>query len=181
MFLICVLNIENLKAQDVKIQEIKLSDSLIEHTISSYINTRKREFSKFIEKGYVVTTLNYYNKNAKGNELLYTFSINDQYVELKNECIVLPYLFTHIEDKIVIIRSEIPFVFRSTQVSEKFKNQFLNIVNKSLGEKEALIVYNSKGEKVIDDNDFYPDESYNIHGGALIEIYADNTYNIKAK
>ncbi len=41
-----------------------------------------------------------------------------------------------------------------------------------------MIAYNSKGEKVIDDKDFNPNESFNIHGGIKLKIYGDNTVEI---
>ena len=174
--------IEIVQSQNIKIQEIKLEDTHLKKTITNFIENRKKEFNKFETYGYITVSLDFYNKNAKKEELSYVYSIKDQYVSLKKEnSFFIPLQYTYIKGKIVLLYNKSILKNNTIKFSKNSKNKFIRKVNKFLKKKEHLIVYNSKGEKVIDDKDFISNEEYNIHGGIVLKIFANNSIIIKKK
>ncbi|WP_289021959.1 hypothetical protein [uncultured Salegentibacter sp.] len=164
-------------AQNLKIQEINLSNNVLENEIINFIDNKKQEYTNFNDFGYIKVTLDYYNSQANQKELSHIFSIKDQYIPLKTEA-NYPLFFTYIDDKIVLLYTNEFRLINEIKFSKRSKRKLEKKVNKSLGKTEHVIAYNSKGEKVIDDKDFNPNESFNIHGGIKLKIYGDNTVEI---
>ncbi|NEV94452.1 hypothetical protein G3567_09895 [Psychroflexus sp. YR1-1] len=168
------------QSQDIDIQEIKEIDSLLEKSIYSFINTKEKEFSNFKTTGYIVVSLDYYNQKAINNEIYSSYTIKDQYISIRKDSdFKLPLLYAFINKKLVLLY--ISTVDKEIEFSRKSRNRLIKIINQSLGDKEHLVVYDSKGNKIIDDKNFNPTESYNIHGGVKLKIYANRRIEITKK
>lgn len=163
-------------AQNREINKIELSNSILKNQIEDFIKLRKKEHLKFVEIGYVIVRLDFFNSNAKNEELSYTYTIRDQYVSLKDNS-HFPLLYTFIENKIVLMFVE--NFKNNVKASAKAKRRLAKKVNKSLGKRERIIAYNSDGKKIISDNNFYPNESFNIHGGIRLNVFANDSISIK--
>lgn len=169
--------INNSYSQNLKIQEIKLTNSVLENEIINFIDIRKQEYPKFKDIGYIKVTLDYYKNNSNQKELSYIFSIKDQYTLLKNNS-NYPLFFTYINNKIVLLYTNKFNDNNEVKISKRSKKRLARKIKQNLGKTERLVAFNSKGEKVIDDKDFNPNESFNIHGGIKLKIYTDNSIEI---
>lgn len=177
LILFFFIQLNHLYSQNLKIQEIKFANSILQKEIINFIDKRKKEYPKFKDIGYIKVTLNYYKDNAKQKELSYIYSFKDQYITLNNNS-NYPLFFTYINNKIVLLYTNKFNDDNKINLSKKSKKKLAKKIKKSLGKTERLVVFNSKGEKIIDDKNFNPNESFNIHGGVELKIYADNSVKI---
>ena len=166
-------------SQSFKIQKIELDSSVLKKEITNYINKQKRVSSKFKNFGYIIVKLDFYssNSNTKPKALSHAYSIKYQYAPLKKES-NYPFFFTFINDKIVLLYINKLSGNNQSLICKKSKKRLARKVKKTLGKTERLLALNEKGEKIIDDKNFNPNESFNIHGGIYLKIYSDNTIEI---
>lgn len=179
--MIIILNLSSLNysyGQNQKIKEIELTSNILKNQITSFIKDKKNNNSKFKELGYVVVNLDYYNNRANKPELSLIYTIKDQYVSLKENS-QFPLFYTYIENKIVLLY--IDNYHNYINLSTKSKKRLSNKINKTLGKREKIRGYNSEGEKIIEDKYFYPNESFNIHGGIELKIFANDSISVKPK
>lgn len=165
-------------SQDNKIQKLTLSDSLVYNTVENFIKERKKVYPKFNTYGYIILRLVSYDENYSAEKPLVVYKIIDQYYSLDSGLQPYPNNYTYISDKLVLIYDNWSKLMDDSSVSKRCKRKIRKRINKTLEEQQHLYFKDKNGKVILDDKNFRPDTSFNIHGGILLSIYADGKHEI---
>ena len=170
----------NIYAQSYKIEEIILTDTIFMKAIKAFINKRNKIYPKFKKIGYLQIKLLYFNKQAINNQLMLSYRIIDQYysLNLKDPPILFPKYYSYFNSKLILIDDEILAINSSLNFTRKSKRKLIKIIEPYLNKKEHIIVKNENGKVIINDKNFR-DESFKMHGGIILDIYKNGTYNLR--
>lgn len=165
-----------------ELKEIEINSQVLKKVAKEFIVNTKKENKRFNDYGYVEITLVFYDAKAISNKKI-SYIIKDQYYNLGNlhsSSKKIPDYYTYIEGKItfIFIDDLLNEFWKKPINVKKEKRKISKLLKPFLSKSEHLIVRDKKGKKVIDDRNFRPDESYNIHGGITLNIYANDEYEI---
>lgn len=179
MVLLFCFKTDNLFSQKEQIKHLSISNSSFVKEVENYIKFRKKEYPKLDSLGYISISLKYYNVNAQGNDIKYSYDIRDQYVSLNNKENNYPRYYTYISNKLVLIYLTNTEFNKNIKYSNRSKKRIIKKVNKSIGKSTHLIIRNEKGKVIINDKNFRGNEEFNIHGGITLSINANDNISIK--
>ncbi|MEY8849928.1 hypothetical protein AB9K26_14000 [Psychroserpens sp. XS_ASV72] len=164
-------------AQKAAILEIELTNESLISGIEHFINDTKGSNPKFTQMGYVDVRILYYDRLAKESDIKHSYRIKDQYVSLDDQR--YPPYYTCVNGKLVLLFIELDMFDDAHLFTEKSKAALDNKLKPFLNKIERIIAKDKDGNVVIDDPNFR-DETYNLHGGILLNIFGDGSYEIKA-
>ena len=159
-------------SQNEKIEKFSLLDTLLVSTIKDYIVKRKQEYAEFNKFGYIEVRLLYFKINDK-----LKFGINDQYYRPNKKHQRLPKYYCYIEDKLVLFYNSSQ-IYLPSMYSKKNQRKIDRISRPYLNKRIHLKARDKNGKIIINDRNFR-DESFNIHGGIILSIFNNGTFEIK--
>lgn len=168
LFLFIITNNQISIGQKLSIENVELENVGLIEVISNFITNQEKQSNKFATQGYLELRLISFNNYPNKNNLKESYTLVDQYYSYNKESNNIPRYYTYLKNRLILI-----YTFEDLlklEFTDKSKRALFKKINKSLGKKEKLKIYDKKGKLIINDKNFYPDESFNIHGGITIDI-----------
>ncbi|MCK5401959.1 MAG: hypothetical protein KAJ28_10030 [Flavobacteriaceae bacterium] len=169
-------------SQTSRIELVQLKDSVFLKGVSEIIKKAKIQYPPFKDKGYIQVYLNYLNKEAVNEQIFAEYRVNDQYFSLKLRYTrsLFPKFYSYIDGKIILIYNKtVPIL--NLGFSKRSKRRLIKKMEPFLSKKEHLIARDNNGKIIINDKSFRPNESFKLHGGWFLKIYANGKYDIEKK
>lgn len=165
-------------------REIKLKDSVLLKALRNFIDEAKTKNETFKTYGHVEMKLIYFNANELSHKNIISYRIIDQYYNLGSKQSLstrIPETYTYVKDKIVFFFKDDRLHLQDLDEKQlkKNKRKISRLLRPYMQEPEHIKVRDSTGKIIINDREFRPDEAFNIHGGIILDIYRDGTYEIK--
>ena len=153
---------------------VKIKDSILIKNIIKYSNYTKKINSDLKEKGYISLEEIYKNTKALNKEIKFKYHYSRQYYRPKNK---LPCYYSFINENLILIFDE-SLRCNSNNISRKKQKKVDKIIKPYLSKPIHLKLKDENGNYIFNDKNFR-DETIILHGGRILIIYGDNSFEIK--